>query len=43
MALAPEGKGPGNCTVFRRNPADGALVPTGAVWEAPHVLSVVAA
>ena len=38
--LAPAAKEPGNVMVFRRNPNDGSLAPTGAVWEAPHVLSV---
>jgi 6-phosphogluconolactonase (cycloisomerase 2 family) len=40
--LAPLGKDDGNVTVFRRNSADGSLTATGAVWEAPHVLSVMA-
>ena len=41
--LAPLGKEPGNVTVFRRSLVDGSLTPTGAVWEAPHVISVIAA
>ena len=34
---------PGNVTVFRRDPADGSLTPTGAQWTAPHVMSAQAA
>jgi len=37
--LAPAGREPGNLTVFQRDPATGALRPSGAIWEAPHILS----
>ncbi|MCH2121985.1 MAG: hypothetical protein MK136_12205 [Pirellulaceae bacterium] len=38
--LAPLGREPGNLLVMRRNMRDGTLRPTGASWEAPHVISV---
>ncbi|MEE2639988.1 MAG: beta-propeller fold lactonase family protein [Planctomycetota bacterium] len=38
--LAPPGREPGNLTVLKRDPEDGSLHPTGALWEAPHVISV---
>jgi 6-phosphogluconolactonase (cycloisomerase 2 family) len=40
--IAPLKEGDGNVTVFRRNVEDGSLTATGAIWEAPHVLSVIA-
>ncbi|XRB10947.1 6-phosphogluconolactonase [Pseudoscourfieldia marina] len=40
--LAPLGKEPGNATIFKRNPVDGSLTPTGAVWESPHCVGVLA-
>ena len=38
--IAPLGKEPGNLIVMRRNREDGSLRPSGAVWNAPHVISV---
>ena len=37
--IAPVPSDPGNVTVFQRDPVSGSLTPTGAVWEAPHVMS----
>mmetsp|Transcript_20915 Transcript_20915/g.67694 ORF Transcript_20915/g.67694 Transcript_20915/m.67694 type:complete len:425 (-) Transcript_20915:40-1314(-) len=42
-AAGGAGAEPGNVTVFRRNPADGSLAPTGAVWEVPFAMGVFAA
>lgn len=38
--IAPAGREPGNLMVLRRDPENGSLHPTGAIWEAPHILSV---
>ncbi len=38
--IAPAGREPGNLMVLRRDPENGSLRPTGAIWEAPHILSV---
>lgn len=37
--IAPAGREPGNLSVFKRNAKTGALHPTGASWEAPHIVS----
>ena len=38
--IAPAGREPGNLTVFKRDSETGSLHPTGAIWEAPHIISV---
>ena len=37
--IAPAGREPGNVTVFKRDCETGSLRPTGAIWEAPHIIS----
>ena len=38
--LAAEGVGPGNVTVFRRDPVTGAMTNTGVAWEAPDAMGI---
>lgn len=39
--VGPVPADPGNVSVFSRDPDDGCLTPTGARWEAPHVMSAI--